>query len=551
MAFFGKLLIQLRNLYVSLPPSKKMGFWVLFVMLIGLSIGAVIIANKAGYVPLYSGLSQEDASAILKELDATGIDYQVTAGGTIKINGRKHNVYQTRMEIAGKGLPSLSAQPGFTDLYGETGTGITLTDNERQIQYRRALEGELARTIKQIDGVENSRIHIAIPTETTFVGKEIPVTASVHLKLYPQKTLSSNNIKSIQSLVAGSVPELKSEDVTVIDNLGNMLSRDKGDGKQLSIDTEDAYRNDLERDLENKIVNLLGKMVGRENIVVKVSADVVFQKIETETETYSDDEKAIISEQTIQGQSSSNTLSPQGVAGVQSNLPDKSLAEQKTTSQPNNTVQNMTLKNYIPSKTISKTISPLATIKKVSAAVSINGKYATETDKDGKTTSKYIDRTTQELSKFEDLAKSAIGFNSERGDIVTVTSYDFFKPEEIVSVDYKKLDKKELIGYGIRYGIYGFLGLLFIFLILRPLIKGVLSQPVSLRGVNISELLPRGGEETESYYEGVKREELEKFRGQKDVQKKLDKDMVETDMLAKSDPGKTAYLIKSWLKEGK
>jgi flagellar M-ring protein FliF len=374
------------------------------------------------YAVLFDKLNPKDAALIVQYLDKKHIPYIIPKDGVIEVPRDK--VQKLRLEIASQGLPK-SSKVGF-ELFDKNSFGATAF--EEKVKYLRALEGELAKTIESIEAVEEAKVNIAIPKESVFVSKETPPTASVMIKLKPNMILTPKQIKGIKYLVAAAVPKLKPENVKIIDQYGNLLGEDDEltQNNEL-LKTEMLYKKRLEKELENKIVSILAPIVGgKERVVAKVNLDIDFSKVKSHATIYSPD-NVVRSEQTIEEEKIGyGEKKVGGVPGAVSNIgPVQGL---KSNQVKNKYSKSETTTNYEISTTIQDTIAPLAKIKRVTAAVVVDGHY--KKDKDGK--DKFIPLDKIEIANITNLVKNVIGYDAKRGDSVSVSSFQF-----------KRLDNQE------------------------------------------------------------------------------------------------------------
>ena len=370
---------------------------------------------KNNYAILFENLKPQDAALIVQYLDKHNIPYVIPQDGVIEVP--RNEVAKLRLDIAAQGLPK-SSTVGF-ELFDKNSFGATAF--EERIKYLRALEGELERTIDSIDAVESAKVNIAIPKQSVFVSRQTPPTASVLIKLKPNMILTPKQIQGIKYLVASAVPRLKPENVKIVDQYGNPL----GENDELTqnnelLKTEMIYKKRLEQGLENKIVNLLAPIVGGKNkVVAKVNVDIDFSQVKSKSTIY-DPNNVVRSEQTIEVNKIGMKPKPVGgVPGAVSNIgPVQGLKNNNIVEKYN---KSETTTNYEISTTIKNVKEPFAKIRRITAAVVVDGHY--EKGKNGKI--KYIPLTKIELANIENLVKNAIGFDPKRGDSVTVTSFEF------------------------------------------------------------------------------------------------------------------------------
>ena len=412
---------QLIAFYNKLNKNQK---YVLFAS-IGIVIALIsflIVFNtsskgpKEGYAILFDNLKPQDAALIVQYLDKRHIPYEIIDEGTIEVPSNM--VSKLRLDIAAKGLPK-SSTVGF-ELFDKNSFGAT--DFEQNIKYLRALEGELERTIESIEAVESAKVNIAIPKESVFVSKQVPPTASVLVKLKPNMILTPKQIEGIKNLVAAAVPKLKPENVKIVDQYGNPLGEDDELTRSNELlKTEMIYKKRLEKLLENKIISILAPAVGgKDKVVAKVNVDLDFSQVKMKSTIY-DPNNVVRSEQTIEESRISTKPKKEvgGVPGAVSNIgPVQGLKKSNVIDKYN---KSETTTNYEISTTVKDVKEPIAKIKRITAAVVVDGHY--KKDKDGKV--KFVPLSNIEITNIENLVKNTIGFNAKRGDSVSVTSFPF------------------------------------------------------------------------------------------------------------------------------
>jgi flagellar M-ring protein FliF len=355
----------------------------------------VAFVNSPSYATLFSNLSPEDASKIVAKLKEKEIPYQLDNGGkTILVP--KPNVYDLRLTLAGEGLPQTSTI-GY-EIFDRTNLGIS--DFVQKVNYRRALEGELARTILTIEEVEGARVHLVVPERSLFREDEKPTTASVVLKLKSGKPLRRETVQGITHLIASSVEGLESPNVTVVDSKGELLS-DPAKPNSIAALTSTQYemQQKVEQYLSHKAQNLLETVVGNGNAIVQVNAELDFRQVDRTLEQYDPEKTAIRSEQ----------ITEEKNAGRDSSTPS---------------THNSSVTNYEVNKTVEHIVEGMGTIKRLSVATVVNN-IPTPVTKDGVTTTEYVTRPKEEMNSFTELVKKAVGFNPQRSDEVAVTSLSF------------------------------------------------------------------------------------------------------------------------------
>ncbi|WP_038057670.1 flagellar basal-body MS-ring/collar protein FliF [Thermodesulfobacterium hydrogeniphilum] len=492
---------QLKEFWNKLNKQQK-------ISLIGGSIGLTLaifltiwFLTKPNWGLLYRGLDEQTTDQIIQYLKTQKIPYKIEADGSIYVP--KEKVPELRMEIAGKGLVG-GTGPGF-ELFDKEQMG--LTEFQEKVNYQRALQGELERSIKGIRGIKYVRVHLALPKESLFIEEEKPPKASVLIRLKPGYHLSPSEIRGIINLVSGAVPKLEPQNITIID-------ADTGKSYKLPSQEEEftttqlAYKKKIEEDLKNKIEELLGRALGYGKAVAQVSVDLSFDKKNIVEETYDPESKAVVSEETEEEQKVTGNP-PGGIPGVKGSLAQKFEATSGKT-QGESYLHKKTIKNYNVSKKVTNLeISP-GSIKKISVAVLIDKSVLSGND-------------TAKIAWIEDLVKGAIGYNPDRGDVVKVEAKTFVKPPVV---------KPGIMDYVAQFykPILLFVGLILFFIfVIKPLIKALSPKPVPEEAPEVLETKPT--------VEG----EVEEKEGPLPHEIALG--------IIQSQPEKAAVLIKKWLLE--
>ncbi len=419
---------------------------------------------------LFTNLNGEDAAAIIDKLKETKVPYETTGGGsTVLVPSAQ--VHDLRLQLATQGLPH-GGGVGY-EIFDRTSIGMS--EFVQKLNYRRALQGELARTIAQMPEVERARVHLAIPERRLFANEQDRARASVSISLRNGQLLSKAQVQGVVHLVASSVEGLQARDVTVVDGHGNMLSSTATDETAGLTNTQLEYQRTIEKDIETRIQTMLERIVGVNKAVVRVSSVVDFRKVETTEERYDPNGQVVRSEQ--RGQEKSNGVNgvSGGVPGVQSNVPPGTDLEPAQTSSSNSQTKNETV-NYEISRTVSRIVEPIGSIKKLSVAVLVDGLYeapkAGEGEKAAEAARKYIPRSEEDMKRIEEIVKKAMGYSTERQDQVQVVNVQFgFGPEEAptAAVEAVAEASKPWIPY-LRYAVGALLFLMILLFVVRPLI---------------------------------------------------------------------------------
>ena len=459
---------QIRNLFATLSPAKKM---TLAGLIIGTVAGFIMLMTWTGrqeYRSLYASLVPEEAGEIITYLKAQKIPYRISENGT-GILVPHDKVYESRLALASQGLP----QGGGIGFEVFDNTKIGMTEFVQNVNYQRALQGELSRTINRIAEVESSRVHIVMPEKSLFIEQEEPATASVVVKLRRGQWLSQEQVKGIVHLVSSSVSRLKPDNVTVVDTSGKMLAgfSDRTEVTRLSSDQLE-YQANLERNLETRIKSMLEKALGRGKAIVRLACSLDFTQEEMTEERYYPENRVVRSEQVLQEKSGQPSSIPAGIPGVRSNI---AKTPSSVTDGVSEFEKNDRTVNYEIGKLTSRKIEPTARIKRISVAVVVDGVYPTPQKQGGKPESLYQPRSDEEMSQLEKLIKSAINFDADRGDVVEVVNIPFQVDKMPGPPEEKKppgwAERLRPFTDPIKYTLLGIFLLFSFFFVVRPIIK--------------------------------------------------------------------------------
>ncbi len=455
--------------FMALSPGKRM--LIAGVTLVSVIAFAILIffANRTEYRPLFTNLSAEDAGEIVKKLKDSKTPYQISPDGKgIMVPADK--VYEQRLTLASEGLPQ-GGGVGF-EIFDRKNFGMT--EFVQKLNYQRALQGELSRTISQMNGVEQARIHLVIPEKSLFKENEKPATASVVLKMKSNRSLRDSEVQGVVHLVSSSIEGMNPDHVTVLDSRGKILSKGNGtsDATAKLTSTMQETQRGYEKNVEERIQSLLDKIVGSGKTVARVSAAFDFKQVERVEEKFDPETIAVRSEQRTEEKGGSTTTAT-GVPGVQTNLgrtPAGGSASSGGGSKNDETL------NYEVSRSTAKIIEPVGALSKISVAVLVDGKYdapAVGAKPGADAKPKYVPRSPEELQKIEALVKSAVGFNAERGDQLTVQNVPFQDTGESGVAEESKWWSNPLIATLFKNLLIagGFLAL--IMFVIRPLLTSL------------------------------------------------------------------------------
>ncbi|HEY4706454.1 MAG TPA: flagellar basal-body MS-ring/collar protein FliF [Thermodesulfobacteriota bacterium] len=501
------------------------------------AVAVLLLWNQGPeYQVLYSQLSAEDSGAVIEKLKEKRVPYKVD-GSIISVPAEK--VYETRMELAGEGIPQ-GGGIGF-EIFDKTAFGVT--DFVQKVNYKRALQGELGRTITQIKEIESARVHLALPEKGVFLDEQKKARASVIVKLKPGKELTQGQVSSIVHLVANSTDNLKPDDVAVVDTSGRMWTRESGEGDALRLSAgQIEYKRGLENDYESRLQSMLEKTVGMNKVVTRVSVEVDTKHVERTEERFDPDGQVVRSEQRNKEKSVGGT-SNYGVPGVLSNMPETAQPVPSATATPSQSQRQDEVINYEISKVTSHVVEPIGAIKRLTVSVLVDGTYQVAKDAQGSETRTYTARTDEEISRFTEMVKAAVGYDDKRGDVISVVSTPFDKGvSEVEAALSQAAEEKgpyippQLIPVIIKYATIMLITLLALIFIVRPIIKRITRETVALEEIQrkMPHALAAGAAHGELMEKGSDhdRDSVDRLKG-----------------VVKENPQQVAMVLKNWMKE--
>jgi len=422
---FKALVIQLSGLYEKLTTTQKVIIGATIAGIVGFLVFLVVYtsggAGKDSYKPLFDKLDAQEAAKVIAQLEKDNIPYRIPRDNVIEVP--KEHLYKERIAIASLGIAKKSGV-GF-ELFNKQDFGATKFD--QNIKFLRALEGELARTIDALEPIERSNVNLALPKESLFVSKEVPPSASIMVKIKEGRRLSSKQIRGIKNLVAASVPRLRVENVTLINEEGETLGDNNefvemGELSQIQL----QYKHKEESKKEKKIVSVLAPFLGgKDRVVATVTIEYDFSQESYTKESY-DPENVVRSEQN--SEEKREGVTPKvvgGVPGAVSNIgPVEGLKSQQGGEKYE---KSTTTTNYEISKTVSNSKGEFAKIKRMTAAVVVDGKYKHKVDENGNETDEvtYVPLDESQLKAIESLVRQSIGIDEHRGDSISVRNFQF------------------------------------------------------------------------------------------------------------------------------
>jgi flagellar M-ring protein FliF len=573
-----QFLARLKSLGSALSPAQMATIGGAFVVVVLVVVGSAYWLSSSDYALLFSDMDAESAADVVSKLKAQKVPYQLEPGGrAIRVPASR--VDELRLELTGQGLPA-SGRVGF-EIFDRTAFGAT--EFLEQVNYRRALEGEIARTIATLSEVGSARVHVAPAKDSLFGAQEQPAKASVVLKLKnANRPLSAASVRGITSLVAASIEGLRPEAVVIVDSFGRPLTRpmESEDGPLDGVQMERQQR--IERDLTAKVVALLEPVVGTDRVRVNVSARINPQSQEETEERWDPTSPVIRSRQTTQD-GVAGMAGGQGIAGARANLP----AVPTTTpaaAAPGSAAAAATppagapppgaaspaagatpavvtasapvaagagrmsdVTNYEISRVTRHTIKPRGDVARLSVAVIVDDDVVVGKDKAGRVTRKSQARQPAELQKIQGLVATAVGIDSTRGDQLTVenVSFDTSASEEPTPPSFI-----ERYGDGFRETGKVFvvlvLGLIAFLMVVRPLMRRSLgSVPLP----QVREVLPQQLPKTVEQLQGEIEAQLQAAEAQAGAPRKMTVLTKRLTGMAQKEPETAARLVRTWLAE--
>jgi len=522
----------------SLPIVRQVGLLIGLAASIALGIAIVTWMQTPNYTRLPGQLSGQTLNDVISVLERSNIRYTVdTASGSILVDSAKVN--EAKLKLASENL-SLTTGHGFEMIEKDQGFGTS--SFLQKARYKRALEGELARTITSMRSIQSARVHLALPKESAFIRNKQEASASVFVSMVPGHTIEKNQIAAITNLVASSISSLKTSQVTIVDDKGKLLSNAESEDLMGLTTSQLDYTRNIEKTFVARIERMLNPIVGMGNVRAQVTAEVDFTQTESTKEMFNPDLAAVRSEQSSEEQSQGSSLG--GIPGALSNQPPaNATAPQQatnevgtTTTQGSNRTSRRSTKNYELDKTISHTRNRAGSIKRLSVAVVLDNKVAAT---QGTKAGKGMPYTQQELERLTILVRQTVGFNVLRGDSVNVINVPFTK------VKFEPLPEtpiyKEAWVWDIAKQVLGGLAvLLMIFGILKPVMKNLAIAPPVKKFISVN------GEELDedqlSLSGGENKKRLAKVAS-------YEENLQLAQSLAAQEPKRVVQVVKNWMQE--
>jgi flagellar M-ring protein FliF len=539
----------------NMSQQQKIGAMVAVAAFIAAMVGLWMWNSAPEYRVLYSNLSDRDGGSIIESLQQQNIPYKFAEGGGALLVPADR-VHETRLRLASQGLPK-GGTVGFELMETQKfGTSQFL----EQVNYQRALEGELSRSMETIDAVANARVHLAIPKPSVFVKDQQKPSASVILALHPGRTLDPGQVNGIVHLVSSSIPNMPALSVTILDQKGNMLSSTRDPNDQSMDATQLKYVREIEKDYIKRIEAILIPISGQQNVRAQVTADIDFSQVEQTAETYKPNQKpgtgAIRSSQTSDSQNGINNTG--GVPGALTNQPPVPATAPivKPANSPNGTpisadgsassTHKDATTNFEVDRTIQHTKLPVGSIRRLSVAVVMNN-HTVPDAKTGKPISKPY--TEEEKNQMNALVKDAMGFDAKRGDTLNLLNSAFNNDEEVIPETpwWKERENialfKTMLIWIVVLGIIGFI----LFGVLRPLLK-VWSAKAKAEAEAIAAAAEAAAASAAAELERKRQDPHGDFMSEKEkLEQAFENNLRIAQQLSRDDPGIIASVLKDWV----
>ncbi len=523
--------------FAALPVLRQLGLMVGLSLSAALGVAVVLWSQEPSYSLLYGSLSDNDSAEVMDALRQVRIPYRVDAS-TGAVTVPSSQVHQARMKLAGEGLPQGSGM-GFELLQAEQELGSS--QFLAQARYQHALEVELARSIVQLNGVRNARVHLGIPKRAVSGGDPQQLSASVVLDLYPGRTLRDGQVSSIIHLVAASVSNLSPDQVTVVDQEGALLTPQFGDPGMALTSSEFEYTRRLEETLVRRIEDLIEPIVGPGRVRAQVAADIDFTRSEQTRESYAPDAAALRSEEVIRENNRSAPAAKKAPPATTSRSPEGRASEPAGSEGEIGSARSVStsshrraVRNYELDKTVSHTRSAAGRIDRLSVAVLVDDRQI----RDANGAVERTPLTNKELEQVTRLVKDAVGFDAERGDTVNVINSPFHEPAVPAPLPLPPLWERPWVQSFAKQVGGGMVLLLLIFGILRPVLRSLAERGVQVNAgqdaQQVDERPPPGG----SY---------ERARGRPAASSTYEDRLTVAKGMASQDPRRVAQVVRNWV----
>ena len=544
--FLAKMLQQVREFYNNLTPLKRVSvITASFIIFSTLAVVGIMVTGRS-YTPLFTNIPVEQVPLIVGKLQEKQIPYQLSDGGKT-ITVPPEFLHSTQMMLMSETGFAKIGQVGF-ELFDKESFGTT--NYVQRINYQRALQGELVRTINSIEAVKNAKVILAVPPKKTFLEEGDSPSASVVVDVKDGKNLTVDQVRGIIHLVASAVEGLDPTRVTVVDARGKVLSKNIVGGIAAASSEMMEFKSERERLYENSIEDILARVVGNGKVIARVSADVNFRQVSSVEEIIDPDKQALKSVQTEEEKLRGNRSNSAGVPGSRSNLPGAE--DPNSVGFKQDVDKELKTANYENTKTVRNIKEPVGSVERLSVAVLVDGINQVTVDKDGKVTEKWVARAPEDLAKYESIVKNAIGYDEKRGDTVKIENIKFQK-EDFTESDrlLNSLERRKLISYLVKWFVIALSFGLFFFIVVRPFMRWITDSFQE----SVEDMLPKTIEELEDLH--AVDQSLPGMSGALPMlEETIDPDKAESELLKErilnlinNDNRKAAFALNQWVEE--
>lgn len=488
--FFTHIYSQFKEFYDSLSPVKRISVIMSTVVAVVTVFAISVMVSKTGYDVLLSNVAPDQLTTVIDKLKQKNVPFKLENNGSV-IKVPSELLHATQMTIMSEIGDSKVGSIGL-ELFDKQEFGVT--SYAQKINYQRALQGELVRAINSINSIKRSKVILALPPKKTFLEEGGSPSASVVVDLYPGKKVNDNQVQGIIHLVASAVENLEPNKVTVVNSLGKILSRDSDANESYSSAILEK-KGKIESKMERNIETILGRVLGEGNVIAKVDVQLSTKDISTLKETVDADGIALKSQTSEEELLDGSRISPSGVPGAKSNLPERNLASNgQAPGFRQNIKKELKTTNYAVPKSTQQIRETSGQLERVSVAVLVNGSLKQITDEDGKINKEWIERSPAEMAKYKNLIMNSIGFSQARGDSVIVENMQF-KAEDFTESTkmMAQLKKERFIRALVKWGSLGLAFLLLLFFVIRPMLAWITGSFQE----TVEDMLPRTIEELE------------------------------------------------------
>ncbi len=486
--FFASLSNQFREFFRGLGPTKRMSIIAATLVFFLAGVVMTVMVSGRDYVTLLTNVPSDQVALIAQKLNEKNVPFQLRdEGKTVAVPAELlHSTQMALMAEVG------SAKLGTIGLEVFDKQDFSMNSYAQRVNYQRALQGELIRSINTLTSVRQSKVLLALPAKKTFLEDSGQATASVVVELHPGKSLSADQVRGIQFLVASSVEGLNAEKVTVVDDRGKMLTR-SGDITTSGTSEILDLKRKIESDLEERIEALLAKVVGQAKVVARVDATLNNKIISAIEESVDPEQTAIRNQQTEEESSEGSRANPTGVPGSRNNVPGAG-AEGEAVSFRQGVRKEVKNTAFEVPKTVRNIREMAGNLERISVAVLVDGVQQNITKDDGTIENKWVARSPEEIVKYEALVRNAIGFSQQRGDSVKIENIQFIA-EDFSEADrlLTSLERRKLLHALLKWALLGFSLALFFFIVVRPFMQWITDSFQD----SVEEMLPRTIEELE------------------------------------------------------